>query len=49
MNKDYDILQKKNNLHSNEISRIQGLTTKLSLKKGEEEGELKRTKIKSRL
>lgn len=49
MNKEYDVLQKKINLHSNEIQRIQGLTSKLALKKGIDEGELKRTKIKSRL
>lgn len=49
MKKDYDILLKQINLHTNEIERIQGLATKNATKIGRYEGELKRMKIRARL
>lgn len=47
MKKDYDVLLKQINLHNNEITRIQGLASKMALKKGLFEGEAKRTKVRS--
>jgi len=48
MGKDYSVLCKQIKLHEHEIKRIMGLATKFALKKGKNEGELQRTKIKSR-
>ncbi len=48
MQKEYQILCKKSNLHKNDIKRTQGLATKNELVKGRDEGELQRTKVKSR-
>jgi hypothetical protein len=44
MKKEFDILQKKNHLHENEITRIQALSAKWAIRKGTFEPELKRTK-----
>ena len=46
MKKDFDVIQKKINLHYNEITRIQGLSGKMAMKKGLHEGELKRGKAR---
>ena len=48
MHKDFDTFKKKINLHENEIKRIQGMAIKYSYKMGENDGELKRSKDKSR-
>ena len=48
MHKDFETLRKKINLHENEIKRIQGIAKKCSYKIGENDGELKRLKDKSR-
>jgi len=48
MNKEYQTLKKLVKLHEHEIKRIQGLATKLALNKGLNEGELQRTKKKTR-
>ena len=47
MKKEFDVLQKKIHLHENEIKRIQGLTSKYAIKKGNFEGELKRRKYRA--
>ena len=46
MKKDFDVIQKKINLHGNEITRIQGLSGKMAMKKGLNDGELKRGKAR---
>jgi hypothetical protein len=48
MNREFDILKKQIHLHENEILRIQGIATKYAWKKGQQDGELKRCKSKSR-
>eukprot|EP01016_Furgasonia_blochmanni_P009439 TRINITY_DN13911_c0_g1_i1.p1 TRINITY_DN13911_c0_g1~~TRINITY_DN13911_c0_g1_i1.p1 ORF type:complete len:319 (+),score=68.51 TRINITY_DN13911_c0_g1_i1:61-957(+) len=48
MAKEYEVLKKQIGLHENEIKRIQNLAIKSNLKKGIDDGELKRTKDKSR-
>ncbi|EAR89830.3 hypothetical protein TTHERM_00633370 (macronuclear) [Tetrahymena thermophila SB210] len=48
MKKDFNTLSKKNHLHEHEIKRIQGLTSKGAMKDGLNQGELMRTKNKSR-
>jgi len=48
MKRDFDVLSKKVRLHENEIKKIQGLAAKFAMRKGLEDGELKRTKAKSR-
>ena len=48
MNKEYQILLKKTKLHEHEIKRIQGQASKAAWKKGKYEGELQRTKKKTR-
>ncbi|CAD8148976.1 unnamed protein product [Paramecium octaurelia] len=49
MKKAYDVLLKQINLHNNEITRIQSLSTNLALKKGLYEGEAKRQKVQAQL
>ena len=44
MKKEFDVLEKKNHLHENEITRIQALSAKWAVRKGTFEPELKRTK-----
>ncbi len=48
MDKDLIILQKEINLHVADIKRIQGLMSRLALKKGATADELRRLKDKSR-
>lgn len=44
MIKEFDVLSKKIRIHENEIKRIQTLTTKLNIKKGTYDVELRRFK-----
>jgi len=48
MDKDLIILQKEIGLHVHDIERIQGLISRLAVKKGETQDELRRNKEKSR-
>jgi len=48
MKRDFDVLTKKTHLHENEIKKIQGLSAKYAMQKALGDGELKRTKAKSR-
>lgn len=48
MKRDFDVLSKKTHLHENEIKKIQGLASKYAMQKAIEDGELKRTKAKSK-
>ncbi|KAM3145583.1 hypothetical protein pb186bvf_002357 [Paramecium bursaria] len=49
LKKDYIVLQKEIGLHKNEIERIQSLATQGAIKKGQEEGELKRMKDRAKI
>ncbi len=48
MDKDLNVLQKEINLHVSDIKRIQGLMSRLAIKKGETNDELRRHKDKAR-
>jgi len=48
MDKDLNVLQKEINLHVNDIKRIQGLTSRLAIMKGETNDEIRRNKDKAR-
>lgn len=48
MDKELNVLQKEINLHVNDIKRIQGLISRLALKKGEINDELRRDKERAR-
>lgn len=45
---DFEVLNKKNHLHENEIKKIQGLAAKFAMQKALGDGELRRMKEKSR-
>ena len=48
MDKELNVLQKEINLHVNDIKRIQGLISRLAVKKGEVNDELRRAKERAR-
>mmetsp|Transcript_44038 Transcript_44038/g.42618 ORF Transcript_44038/g.42618 Transcript_44038/m.42618 type:complete len:173 (+) Transcript_44038:860-1378(+) len=48
MDKELNVLQKEINLHVNDIKRIQGLISRLAIKKGEVNDELRRDKERAR-
>jgi len=48
MEKELNVLQKKINLHVNDIKRIQGAVSNLAIKKGQNADELRRKKIMAR-
>lgn len=48
MDKELNVLQKEINLHVNDIKRIQGLMSRLALRKGKVNDELRRHKEKAR-